>query len=211
MSTSSAPIAAARVGAAAPKVVPSPASPRLRVVPPPRRRRSPRTPFVLLVVGLLAGGLLGLLMLNTVLAQDAFVLHDLRTQSSALSDREDALVQQVAAREAPGALAARARALGMVPNPNPAFIRLSDGTVLGKPAPATAPPAPPATTPSKAPQSTAQSKATTSKGSTSKVTASKVTASKAQATTTNAKTTQTKTTQSKTTQPKASASTGSGR
>src|SRR4051794_17036652 len=53
-----------------------------------QRGRSPRAPFVLLVLVLLAGGLATMLLLNTVLAQGAFVRADLEKLSSDLSDRE---------------------------------------------------------------------------------------------------------------------------
>lgn len=119
----------------------TPQRPRLRVVPLPVRRPA-RTPFVLLVAGLLAAGLLGLLLLNTVLAQDAFVVHDLQKQSALLTDREQALQQDVAAEASPERLAARARALGLVPSENPVFLRLTDGRIVGVPAAAKAPPKP---------------------------------------------------------------------
>jgi hypothetical protein len=80
-------------------------------------------------------------MLNTVLAQDAFVLQDLQRASAQLTDRQQALMQDVAAAQAPAKLAARASALGMVPSSNPAFIRLADGRVLGVPKPGVKPPA----------------------------------------------------------------------
>jgi hypothetical protein len=115
-------------------------------VPSPRVRPA-RAPFVVLVLVLLTGGLLSLLLLNTVLAQDAFVLYDLKKRAAALADREQALQQQVAAEAAPHLLASRARKLGMVPAENPVFLRLSDGRILGVPRPATAPPKPAATRP----------------------------------------------------------------
>jgi hypothetical protein len=98
---------------------------------PPRQVR--RTPFALVVVAILGSGLLALLLLNTVLAQDAFVLHDLQRQTAALADREQELQQAVARDEAPSALASRAAALGMVPGGDPLFLRLPDGAVLGNP------------------------------------------------------------------------------
>ena len=90
-----------------------------------------RTPFVVVVVALLAAGLLGLLLLNAVLAQDAFRLHALKQDRRALSDTEQVLRREVEALRAPEALAARAGALGMVPAGPPAFLRLPDGVVLG--------------------------------------------------------------------------------
>jgi hypothetical protein len=114
---------------------------RLSVVPP-LRSGAPRAPFVVLLGTLLTGGLAGLLYLHTALAEDSFRLHDLMTRSAVLADREQALEQLVALEASPRRLAARAEALGMVRSVNPAFIRLSDGKVLGKPKPGVAPPPP---------------------------------------------------------------------
>jgi hypothetical protein len=89
------------------------------------------------------GGLAGLLFLHTALAEDSFRLHDLKTRSALLADREQVLEQHVAEDASPKRLAERAEALGMVHSVNPAFLRLSDGKILGKPKPGVAPPPPP--------------------------------------------------------------------
>ena len=107
----------------------------LRLVPP-LRTGAPRAPFVVLLGTLLTGGLAGLLFLHTALAEDSFRLHDLKVRSAVLTDREQALEQEVALEASPRRLAARAEAMGMVRSENPAFIRLSDGRVLGTPTPA---------------------------------------------------------------------------
>lgn len=91
----------------------------------------PRMPFVFLIVGLLGGGLISLLLLNTVLAQDAFAAHALRQRTTVLEQREQALRQEVARAEAPDALAEKARALGMVPAKGNAFVDLERGKVVG--------------------------------------------------------------------------------
>jgi cell division protein FtsB len=106
--------------------------PDLRVLAPPPFR-APRGPFVLTVGAVLTLGLLGVLLLNTVVTQDAFAVSALQATSAELADREEALTQEVAAAESPQQLEERARALGMVPSKNPVFLRLSDGTVLGEP------------------------------------------------------------------------------
>lgn len=115
-----------------------PAAAALRLVQP-RRTTAPRAPFLAVMVLLLAGGLLGLLALNTVLAQDAFRLHALTKQSKELADREQALAREVETLRTPRTLAAKARELGMVPAEAPAFLRLSDGAVLGAEVPAPEP------------------------------------------------------------------------
>jgi len=106
----------------------------LRLVPQ-RRSQAAKTPFAVVLVVLLVGGLLGLLLLNTLVAQDSFTLHDLGKQSRDLQLREQQLAGQVEAFQAPRQLAARATQLGMVPGGPPAFLHLPDGRVLGQPTP----------------------------------------------------------------------------
>ena len=118
---------------------PGPARKPLRLVPP-LRTGAPRAPFVVLLGTLLTGGLAGLLFLHTALAEDSFRLHDLKARSAVLTDREQALEQEVAQEASPRRLAAKAEALGMVRSENPAFIRTSDGRILGKPKAGVAPP-----------------------------------------------------------------------
>lgn len=120
--------------------------PNLRVVTPVPSR-APRAPFVLFSMLLVGAGLVGLLLLNTVVAQDAFTLHDLDRETAALAEREQLLRQEVAALEAPASLADRATKLGMVAAGDPVFVT-PEGRVLGSPVAASAPPPPPAPTPS---------------------------------------------------------------
>lgn len=100
---------------------------------------APRAPFVVAVVALLATGLLGLLVLNTVLAKDAFRVHQLQIEARKLADTEQALIREVEAQRATGALVAKATELGMVPAGAPNFLVLPEGTVLGAALPAQAP------------------------------------------------------------------------
>lgn len=130
---------------------------RLSLVPP-MATGTPRAPFVALVVALLVGGLGALLFLHTALAEDSFRLHDLKVRSALLDDQEQALEQDIELAAAPQRLSARARRLGMVRSENPAFVRLADGRILGKPKAGVAPPPPPTTaaapTPSATPSAT---------------------------------------------------------
>jgi hypothetical protein len=136
------------------------ARPRLTVVPP-IHAGVPRAPFVLLVGALLTAGLAGLLFLHTALAEDSFRVHDLTERSAVLTDREQALAQEIAEVASPARLSVRAAALGMVRSENPAFIRISDGKILGRPRAGQAPPpkphpsASPAAASSSAPSGTA--------------------------------------------------------
>ncbi|HSA50330.1 MAG TPA: cell division protein FtsL [Yinghuangia sp.] len=108
----------------------------------PTRAPASRTPFVLLMVLLLGGGLLGLLLLNTALNQGSFDQSRLKKENAQLSDEEQALRQQLEAVSAPGELARRAEELGMVPGTNPAFIDPVTGQVHGSAKPAAPKPTP---------------------------------------------------------------------
>ncbi|MFF8843681.1 septum formation initiator family protein [Streptomyces sp. NPDC015127] len=100
-----------------------------------------RTPFVLLVVLLLSGGLITLLMLNSSLSQGSFELSELKKKTTELTDQQQALQRDVDSYSAPDALERRARELGMVPGGSPAFLG-PDGRVRGVPGKATALPSP---------------------------------------------------------------------
>ena len=118
------------------RVTPAPAKrsePKLRVVYG-APFRPPRMPFVIFVVSLLAAGLVGLLLLNTELQGGTFHVTELNKQADQLRDQQEQLEKQVRTLESPQNLADRALRMGMVPNPNPVFLRLSDGRVLGVPA-----------------------------------------------------------------------------
>ncbi|WP_344334850.1 hypothetical protein, partial [Streptomyces globosus] len=108
-----------------------------------------RTPFVLLVVALLAGGLISLLLLNSALNEGSFRLAKLKKETTALTDEEQALQRDVDAYSAPDALQRRAVELGMVPGGSPAFID-GNGKVSGTAPAAEAPPPPPSPSPSAA-------------------------------------------------------------
>lgn len=100
---------------------------------------APRAPFVVFVIALLGVGLVGLLLLNTSLQKRAFDVSDLQRTTAAMADQQSELEQKAADLSAPEAVAGRAAELGMVPNTNPVFLRLSDAKVLGNPVPAKAP------------------------------------------------------------------------
>ncbi|MEU1467680.1 cell division protein FtsL [Streptomyces sp. NPDC005761] len=98
-----------------------------------------RTPFVLLVVLLLGGGLISLLLLNSALNEGSFRLSELKKRTTDLTDDQQALQRDVDSASEPDALARRARELGMVPGGSPAFLG-PDGKVRGVPSPASAAP-----------------------------------------------------------------------
>jgi hypothetical protein len=98
------------------------------------RARSPRTPFILLLVGLLGGALISLLVISTTLAQGAFRITSLQQQNANLARQEQTLSNQVAKAGNPALIAEEATQLGMRPNPRLGFIDLKTGKiVVGKP------------------------------------------------------------------------------
>ena len=81
------------------------------------------------VVGVI--GLLFLLLINTLLAQDAFELTNLKLEAKLVSDEREAIARQIDKISSPEALAKSATALGMKPSENPTFLSL-DKAVLEK-------------------------------------------------------------------------------
>ena len=77
----------------------------------------------LTVVGLV--GFLILLGINTLLAQDAFTLSNLKIEAKSVADQRDAINRQIDSHAAPEKLAAAAAALGMRPSETPVFLNLS--------------------------------------------------------------------------------------
>ncbi|MGW4460302.1 septum formation initiator family protein [Streptomyces albidoflavus] len=97
-----------------------------------------RTPFVLLVVVLLGGGLITLLVLNSALNEGSFTLSELKRENTELTDEQQELQRDVDAQARPDALRRRADTLGLVPGGIPVFLD-PDGTVRGVPSPAPTP------------------------------------------------------------------------
>ena len=108
---------------------------RLTVVPR-RRTRAARVPFVTLVSLLLVSGVAGLLLFNTSMQQASFAATAMEEKADLLDAREQSLQMDLERLRDPQRLAVQARAIGMVPPNSPAFLRLSDGKVLGNPTPA---------------------------------------------------------------------------
>jgi uncharacterized membrane-anchored protein YhcB (DUF1043 family) len=74
----------------------------------------PRAPFVVLVLLIVVGGVLGILLLNTKINENAFVLHELRREQALLDQRQQQLEQEIARASSTAQLAAAARRLGLV-------------------------------------------------------------------------------------------------
>src|SRR5436305_958918 len=114
--------------------------PGSRTAVPPRpaaarpRARSSRTPFILLLVGLLGGALVSLLVISTTLAQGAFRITSLQEQNANLAREQQTLTNEVAQAGNPAVIAQKAEHLGMRPNPHLGFIDQKTGKIIvGKP------------------------------------------------------------------------------
>ncbi|MFY9914848.1 MAG: hypothetical protein WAK18_09290 [Nocardioidaceae bacterium] len=106
--------------------------PRLTIVPKVAAR-APRIPFAVLVISVLAGGLVGLLLLNTALQRGAYEVTALQDTSDGLTLRQQNLETEVASLQSPQRISERAVRLGMVANDSPAFLSLETGQVIGVP------------------------------------------------------------------------------
>jgi cell division protein FtsB len=96
--------------------------------------RVPRTRFILLVLGMLGGGLVCLLVINTTLATASFRINALQRGNAALVQQEQSLQQQVATDESPASLAQRARKLGLRTQPRLNVLNLRTGRIYRQPA-----------------------------------------------------------------------------
>jgi|tagenome__1003787_1003787.scaffolds.fasta_scaffold20623822_2 hypothetical protein len=130
-------VAPKRVGQ--PEPVGRPTLPRLRVAPP-APVSVPRAPFIAMMLVVVIAGVVGILVLNTKINENAFRLDALQRNQQTLDRTEDGYNRQLANFESPSNLAAAARRLGLVPADSPAFIKLPDGKILGVPRPASGKP-----------------------------------------------------------------------
>jgi hypothetical protein len=87
--------------------------------------------FVLLVLGLLGGGLVCLLVVNTTLAAASISITRLQQQNATRLQQVQTLQQQVASESSPSVIEREATRLGMRPAQVPTFIDLRTGTIAG--------------------------------------------------------------------------------
>jgi hypothetical protein len=78
----------------------------------------------MLVLGLLAGGLVCLLVVNTTLAANSIQINQLEQANAARVQRAQQLRQEIAAAKSAAVIAREARKLGMRPEKVPAFVDL---------------------------------------------------------------------------------------
>jgi hypothetical protein len=79
---------------------------------------------VLLLLGLLGGGLVCLLVVNTTLAANSLAIINLQKQNAASGEQVQELRQQVASAGTAATIAKEARRLGLRPDPELIFINL---------------------------------------------------------------------------------------
>jgi hypothetical protein len=70
-------------------------------------------------------GFVTLLGVNTLLAQDAFTLSELKLEAKQVADKRDAINRAIDSYAAPERLAAAAASLGMRPSETPIFLNLA--------------------------------------------------------------------------------------
>ncbi len=83
--------------------------------------------FAIFIATIFTAGLLTLLVVNTALAKDAFLLKQLKQEAQSLTDQREAILRQVAQKSSPEKLAEQASKLGMIASTNPKFLDMSVG------------------------------------------------------------------------------------
>jgi Tfp pilus assembly protein PilN len=86
-------------------------------------------PFLLMVVGMLAGALVCLLVISTTLAAGSYRIPSLEKQNEALAKQQQQLQQQISQDQAPDVIAQRAQQLGMQPVQQLEFLNVKTGQV----------------------------------------------------------------------------------
>ena len=102
----------------------------LRLVPKiDTDKRADQKVFMLFLTGIGVMGLVSLLFVNTLLAQDAFKLSKLQLEARLLTDQREAYIRQLDRISSPMSLAAAATEMGMKPSDNPQFLNLDAALV----------------------------------------------------------------------------------
>ncbi|WP_051325763.1 hypothetical protein [Glycomyces tenuis] len=104
-----------------------------RPAPEPEPVEMPRPAFVGGIVALVVAGIVGLLMLNTVINEDAYHLQELRTEAADLDQAEQELESELSNLNSPVNLQAKASEYGMVEPEKVIHLNLNDGTTLEVP------------------------------------------------------------------------------
>lgn len=92
---------------------------------------APKIPFVLLILCLLGGALVALLVLRSVVAQEAYTITSLQSENRELSYEEQQLEKSVAHLETSERIAGEAEDMGMEQGDAPLFLDLDNGEITG--------------------------------------------------------------------------------
>lgn len=92
-------------------------------------KRADQKTFILFLTGISALGLVVLLFVNTLLAQDAFKLSKLQLEARLLTDQREAYIRQLDLISSPMNLAKMATEMGMQPSGSPQFLNLDETKV----------------------------------------------------------------------------------
>ena len=125
--------------ASLPSIRPRPerrAAPHLEAVPRAQRRTRPTLLYAAVAVLTVMAIVVAQLLLSIGVSQAAYRIESLQVQKTQLSRDYQQASERVQTLSSPQNLAANAAALGMVNNGTPVYLRLSDGAVIGSPAPA---------------------------------------------------------------------------
>lgn len=96
---------------------------------PGRATTAPRTPFVMLVLGLLGGGLVCLLVINTTLGDASFKISQLQHAGTTLAQQEQSLQREVSTMATPAQLERQAYQLGMRPQSRVRWLNIAKSDV----------------------------------------------------------------------------------
>jgi hypothetical protein len=103
----------------------------------PSKHAKPRVVYALSAVTCVGAIVVAQLLLSVGISQGAYEISALRASQVELGRTADSVSEELIRVSSPQSLAANAESLGMVSNSNAAYLRLSDGAVLGAPSSAT--------------------------------------------------------------------------
>jgi hypothetical protein len=104
----------------------------IEIVSPSAAKR-PRVVYALSAVTCVGAIIVAQLLLSVGISQGAYEVSALRASQVELGRTADSVSEDLIRVSSPQSLAANAESLGMVTNSNSAYLRLSDGAVLGAP------------------------------------------------------------------------------
>lgn len=111
-------------------------APRLRPAAEVVGRVRPRLAYAVVALASIGAIAVAQLLLSIAMTQGAYEMDEQLLRQAELRREEAKLADDLDRLQSPQYLAMNAEALGMVPNADPVYLRLSDGAVIGEPTPA---------------------------------------------------------------------------